>query len=775
MTVSTTDSVVEYVSGGPAFPIPYRFLQDSDIEAVLVKQDGTSETLTGAQYTLSGAGSQNGGTLTSSYAAGFLGVAGASLTISRVMDPVQPTDLRNQGKFLAETHETVFDRLTMLIQQGFAGLSRALVRPIGKNYYDAQGRQIKNLGDPTENQDATTKSWVQDLIASILATGQGPINNAANVIFAGANGFIGVVQDLANKLDPLKGSRMLGHDGWTVGDRISNLKFPEQFGGNIQAWAASGGSLGINGGTYPATGEVAFPFGTMVRTFGDVVIDASAAVTVGNFPNACAVRLGGGSFSALPALSINYLKGANLLTFAAPHGLNVGDVFVIYNPTDFSYSSFRSYYRAGEYCRVAAVTSPTQVRLTKPLYAGYTAAAVNIYKMNGGKFKLEGSLKVIAPETLPTVMAVRAQRLIDFDITGLKGYSKQSSSAIELEKCFNGEGGALVAEQGLMSGTGNDYGLVFSNCQHMRMEGYFSASRHGITTGGYGDIGSVPCRDIVCRGTATTTFEGSAHAVDTHGNTEYFTFEGDIYGGFDGGGNHITVKGRVFAADDGICFYHAEMTGYDRDYSGVRCYADTNPAAASRGVVDCGGNNTSSAAADTIGGTFDCSGMVVYAPAAMSVFKIIQRNSLATDARVKLDGAQVAQAASGYESVRVTNSGGAAFARTSMTGFEAPGEAAQVHTATEVTGVSIGGFVDIPVTTAQASASAVVTFPSGIFKDPPIVTENVNTTALGATAVVCNSNTPTASSVTLTVKTGSLANFGAAGTVRVFWRASTPR
>lgn len=554
----------------------------------------------------------------------------------------------------------------------------------------------------------------------------------------------------------------------------SHLKFPEQFA-SLQAWAASGESLGIKGGTYPITGEIAFPFGTELHTFGNVVLDASAAVTLGNFPNSCAVRLGGGSFSAMPALSINYGKGANLLTFTSAHGLNVGDVFVIYNPTDFSYSSFRSYYRAGEFCRVAAVTSPTQVRLTKPLYAGYTAAAVNIYKMNGGSFNLKGSLKVIAPETLPSVMGVRAQRLIDFDITGLKAYSKQSSSAIELEKCFNGQGVAVVAEQGLLSGTGNDYGLIFSNCQHMRMEGYFSASRHGITTGGYGDTGSVPCRDIVCRGTATTTFEGSAHAVDTHGNTEYFTFEGDIYGGFDGGGNHITVKGNVFAAGDGICFYHAEMTGYDRDYSGVRCYADTNPAAASRGVVDCGGNNTSSAAADTIGGTFDCSGMVVYAPAAMSVFKIIQRNSLATDARVKLDGAQVAQAAPGYESVRVTNSGGAAFARTSMNGFEAPGEAAQVHTATEVTGVSIGGYVDIPVTTSQASANAVVNFPPGIFKDPPIVTVGLNTTALGATAVCANSNTPTVNAVTLTAKTGSLANFGAAGTVRVYWRATTPR
>ena len=161
MTVSTTESVVEYISGGPAFPIPYRFLQDSDIQAVLVDQVGNAETLVlGTQYTLSGAGTQNGGTLTSAYAASVLATPGGSLTISRVMIPVQPTDLRNQGRFLAETHEFVFDRLTMLVQQGIALASRALLRPWGKNYYDAQGRQIKNLGTPTAPNDATNKGYV---------------------------------------------------------------------------------------------------------------------------------------------------------------------------------------------------------------------------------------------------------------------------------------------------------------------------------------------------------------------------------------------------------------------------------------------------------------------------------------------------------------------------------------------------------------------------------------------------------------------------------------
>lgn len=203
MTLPTTDSFVEYVSGGPAFPVPYRFLQNSDIEALLVKQDGTSETLNGAQYSLTGAGNQGGGTLTSAYAAGFLATPGASLTISRIVSPVQLTDLRNQGKYFADTHETVFDRLTMLVQQGFAIFQRALVMPFGRDYYDAKGRNISNVKDPVGSQDATPKDWVRRFIADLVGQIQGPINNASNIFYQGPDGLPYVVQDLSSN-DGLK-------------------------------------------------------------------------------------------------------------------------------------------------------------------------------------------------------------------------------------------------------------------------------------------------------------------------------------------------------------------------------------------------------------------------------------------------------------------------------------------------------------------------------------------------------------------------------------------
>lgn len=240
MTVSTTDSVELYVSGGPAFPIPFQFFQNSDIVAVLTKQDGTSETLTTAQYALTGAGSQEGGTLTSAYAAGVLATPGGLLTISREMVAVQPTDLRNQGKFLAETHERVFDRLTMLIQQCFSVLSRALKRPIGKNYFDAEGRRIASVADPVAPQDAATAFWARAQIGAALGEGHGPDNVAQNVAYINGDGAVTNLQN--GTLRQFSGVKSLaGKTGSAGGEQaiLTGYHLGSKVGGGTLTWAPS--------------------------------------------------------------------------------------------------------------------------------------------------------------------------------------------------------------------------------------------------------------------------------------------------------------------------------------------------------------------------------------------------------------------------------------------------------------------------------------------------------------------------------------------------------
>src|SRR5690606_9239736 len=88
-------------------------------------------------------------------------------------------------------------------------------------FYRAKGNGLIDLASAAGNPAAAT-NWqdVLDYVQSILATGQGPINNAANVVYVYPNGVARNVQSLAIKEDPLLGSAGIGHNGGTVRDAL---------------------------------------------------------------------------------------------------------------------------------------------------------------------------------------------------------------------------------------------------------------------------------------------------------------------------------------------------------------------------------------------------------------------------------------------------------------------------------------------------------------------------------------------------------------------------
>lgn len=125
MTVSTINSVAEFVTNGATktFPFYFKFLEDKDLVVTYINPDGVGIPLSlGTDYAVGGAGNDKGGSVITSVALSGPG----KLFVSRVMPVYQQTSLRNQGKFLAGTHEDVFDRLTMLIQQTDAIFSRTI-------------------------------------------------------------------------------------------------------------------------------------------------------------------------------------------------------------------------------------------------------------------------------------------------------------------------------------------------------------------------------------------------------------------------------------------------------------------------------------------------------------------------------------------------------------------------------------------------------------------------------------------------------------------------
>jgi len=126
MTVQTNTNVASFNGNGVTqiFPIAFKFNNDTDLIVLLV-DDATgavSQLTLNSDYTVSGEGDEEGGLINVVVAPAL----GQRLKVTRVVDILQLTDLRNQGKFFAEVHEDAFDLLTMIAQQHESGINSAL-------------------------------------------------------------------------------------------------------------------------------------------------------------------------------------------------------------------------------------------------------------------------------------------------------------------------------------------------------------------------------------------------------------------------------------------------------------------------------------------------------------------------------------------------------------------------------------------------------------------------------------------------------------------------
>nr|WP_128755123.1 tail fiber domain-containing protein [Pantoea vagans] len=168
MTVSTVVNHEQYTGNGVTTVFPYRFriLKSAHMVVTVSDTAGVIRTLiAGTDYTITGVGLVAGGNvvLSSALADGWL------ISLDRDLPAVQETDLRNQGRFFAETHEDAFDYLTMLIQRALSVFGLALQKPSWiARYYDAQGNRIINLGTPSEGTDAVNKTYVDTLSTNNL-------------------------------------------------------------------------------------------------------------------------------------------------------------------------------------------------------------------------------------------------------------------------------------------------------------------------------------------------------------------------------------------------------------------------------------------------------------------------------------------------------------------------------------------------------------------------------------------------------------------------------
>lgn len=139
MSVPASTGKVQYIltSATQALAVPFYFIDNSHVRVVRTRS-GVDVPIIG--FTLTGAGNEDGGTLTLT---GDGTAIGDRITIKRAVPLSQLVNYAPNDRFPASTHERALDKLTMLVQQMNEVSGRSLI--YGEGEVVGAGNQIPNI------------------------------------------------------------------------------------------------------------------------------------------------------------------------------------------------------------------------------------------------------------------------------------------------------------------------------------------------------------------------------------------------------------------------------------------------------------------------------------------------------------------------------------------------------------------------------------------------------------------------------------------------------
>ena len=443
----------------------------------------------------------------------------------------------------------------------------------------------------------------------------------------------------------IKGAPVNILDYGAVGNGVTDDT--DAFEDAIAAVATTGQTLYIPAGTYKLSRELSTTGHLNILGDGNkTVLDFSGSVS-GSTGKALSVS---GSLVPLSDITADLSKNAQSVVFpTAAHGLVPGDVFVIYNPTDYSYSGFRFYYRAGEWCEVSSVATTT-VRLSNPLYATYVATSVDLYKMQSVSVSLR-NFRIIGTTVESLITISLCKNPVIENVTGYL----ENNSIVSFDRCYQAT--AINLDLFNKGDGGDDYGLVITNSQDVEViGGNFYSRRHGVTAGGADDVGSVPCRNLRINGaTIKNDINSVIFAADFHGNVEDSVFENcRIYNGttWQGKDNRL-VNCVISDTYEYVGIYAAEIKGGYFTAENCTFLVSGDPSATSRGVIDIGGNSTAVSASTTERTTFVVKNCRVIAPQSTSStsFVLFRNRGCTQYVNFDIDGVTAVTTGAAFNSV----------------------------------------------------------------------------------------------------------------------------
>lgn len=182
--VSTTTPRNDYTGNGSTatYSYTFRIFDATDLLVVKTTTAGVATSLVyPTDYTVTGVNKNAGGTIT--LTAGNL-ASGESLVIKFNRTPRQSTDLRNQGSFFPETHESKFDELTRYIQSLHEIAARSIRQP--DNEVGSTAKTI--LPASRANKFLAFDSSSNLIAAAGTSANLGPVSSFVNTVLDDADG-----------------------------------------------------------------------------------------------------------------------------------------------------------------------------------------------------------------------------------------------------------------------------------------------------------------------------------------------------------------------------------------------------------------------------------------------------------------------------------------------------------------------------------------------------------------------------------------------------------
>ena len=325
-----------------------------------------------------------------------------------------------------------------------------------------------------------------------------------------------------------------------------------------------------------------------------------------------------GGLEAIPKVSGVVPRGTNTYSFVSAHGLAEDDVFCMYNPTDYSFSPARPYYRQGDWVEVGRVDSVTQITSFGTSYAvSMTGSDYDCYKMLGKGVSVLG-VTFTPPPTL-NALQVHEHRDVFLRVGCDRGIA---NAAIQVLRCYSGFVEMLPTHAHLLDA----YPIIIGNSKRFRVDASLARSnRHVLALGGDTGPGGVPTREIQINNCNLINLAGTmgAGASDMHGNCEDVVYSNCIIEHANMSGRNVayvncTINARntdIFP--DGTCIFGSEVNG--GLFRIHNCVLNTGGDGALFGLIHLGTANLSTDF------NLDIRGLVVnhHTPAASSTVRII--------------------------------------------------------------------------------------------------------------------------------------------------------